>query len=406
MPTDAKALADEAAELIDALPDEELARRLDAARPPRNRRDVPRPLRGVGRHAERALAIGRATGQGDLFPLIFPMLGTALWLRGRMAESAELFDGAIEGARLVENVQALAWNLFNRSIRGDRRGRHRDRARDRRGERRARARARREHHLLARGLGARLGAARDRPRRAGRRPALDLDRRRGAAPDPGGWRAYGLELLTRCLLEAGRRPEAERTAAHAAACAETVGLPRPAAMAARAAALLALDAGDAAGAAERALAAAAALEECGAAYRRRGARGCSRGARSPQAGEPDRAAAELERAAAAFDSFGADRYRAEAERELRKLGRRIHHRTQPGKSDGIGVGSLTERELEVARLIVDRKTNPEIAAALFLSQKTVETHIRNMFRKVGVASRIELARAVERADRAESAASQ
>ena len=124
-----------------------------------------------------------------------------------------------------------------------------------------------------------------------------------------------------------------------------------------------------------------------------------------QAGKPDEAAVELERAAAAFDSFGCDRYRAEAEQELRKLGRRIYHRSQAGKADAVGVDSLTARELEVARLIVDRKTNPEIAAELFLSGKTVETHIRNMFRKVGVGSRVELARAVERADRAESPAS-
>ncbi len=48
--------------------------------------------------------------------------------------------------------------------------------------------------------------------------------------------------------------------------------------------------------------------------------------------------------------------------------------------------------------MVDRKTNPEIAAALFLSQKTVESHIRNMFIKLGVTSRVELARAVVRAD--------
>ena len=40
------------------------------------------------------------------------------------------------------------------------------------------------------------------------------------------------------------------------------------------------------------------------------------------------------------------------------------------------VASLTERELELARLVVDRKTNPQIAAELFLSQKTVETHLR------------------------------
>jgi DNA-binding CsgD family transcriptional regulator len=62
-----------------------------------------------------------------------------------------------------------------------------------------------------------------------------------------------------------------------------------------------------------------------------------------------------------------------------------------------GLESLTERELEVARLVVDRRTNGEIAATLFLSKKTVETHLRNIFAKLGVSSRVELARAVERA---------
>ena len=59
----------------------------------------------------------------------------------------------------------------------------------------------------------------------------------------------------------------------------------------------------------------------------------------------------------------------------------------------------------MARLVVDRKTNPEIAAELFLSQKTVETHLRNIFRKIDVSSRVELARAVERAERGAAAAS-
>jgi DNA-binding NarL/FixJ family response regulator len=61
--------------------------------------------------------------------------------------------------------------------------------------------------------------------------------------------------------------------------------------------------------------------------------------------------------------------------------------------------SLTGRELEVARLVVDRKTNTQIAAELFLSPKTVETHIRNLFQKLSVSSRVEVARVVERADR-------
>ena len=54
-------------------------------------------------------------------------------------------------------------------------------------------------------------------------------------------------------------------------------------------------------------------------------------------------------------------------------------------------------ELEVAQLIVDRRTNSEIAAELYLSQKTVESHIRNLFHKLDVRSRVEVARVVERA---------
>jgi len=57
-------------------------------------------------------------------------------------------------------------------------------------------------------------------------------------------------------------------------------------------------------------------------------------------------------------------------------------------------------ELEIARLVVDRQTNPQIAAPLFLSKNTVETHLLNIFAKVGVSSRVEFARVVERADRA------
>jgi DNA-binding NarL/FixJ family response regulator len=114
------------------------------------------------------------------------------------------------------------------------------------------------------------------------------------------------------------------------------------------------------------------------------------------AGATERALAELDCAAADFEAFGAVRLRDEAERELRALGRRIYRRSAPATAAS-ALESLTERELEVARLVVDRLTNAEIAAALFLSKKTVETHLRNIFAKLGVSSRVELARAVERA---------
>ena len=54
----------------------------------------------------------------------------------------------------------------------------------------------------------------------------------------------------------------------------------------------------------------------------------------------------------------------------------------------------------VARLIVDRKTNAEIAAELYLSRKTVETHVRNLFHTLDVGSRVDVARVVQRPDRA------
>ena len=69
---------------------------------------------------------------------------------------------------------------------------------------------------------------------------------------------------------------------------------------------------------------------------------------------------------------GALRWRDAAERELRKLGHRVHRRTRRGKAGATGIEALTSRELQVARLVLDRKTNPQIAAELFLSQKAVD----------------------------------
>jgi DNA-binding CsgD family transcriptional regulator len=214
----------------------------------------------------------------------------------------------------------------------------------------------------------------------------------------GSGRAHSLELLTRCCLALGHVPEAERAAAAAEAWAEAVKLPLAATWAARAAAAVDLEAGDATRASERALAAAATADEVGAPLEAAWSRALG-GRALAQAGERERAAEELQAAAEAFEAGGALRYRDDAERELRRLGRRIHRRSRAGKADGTGIESLTERELQVARLVVDRKTNPQIAAELYLSRKTVETHLRNMFHKLDVTSRVELARTVERAER-------
>jgi non-specific serine/threonine protein kinase len=54
--------------------------------------------------------------------------------------------------------------------------------------------------------------------------------------------------------------------------------------------------------------------------------------------------------------------------------------------------ALTRRELEIARLVAGDLTNKQIAARLFLSQRTVETHITNILNKLGLASRTQLSR--------------
>ena len=56
-----------------------------------------------------------------------------------------------------------------------------------------------------------------------------------------------------------------------------------------------------------------------------------------------------------------------------------------------GWDSLTKAELRVVGLVTEGLTNPQIAQRLFVSAQTVKTHMKNVFRKLGVSSRAELA---------------
>jgi DNA-binding NarL/FixJ family response regulator len=61
------------------------------------------------------------------------------------------------------------------------------------------------------------------------------------------------------------------------------------------------------------------------------------------------------------------------------------------KSSSMPVGSLSERELEVLRLIVDGYSNPDIAKALYLSEHTVKTYVRGVLNKLLVNDRVQAA---------------
>jgi DNA-binding CsgD family transcriptional regulator/tetratricopeptide (TPR) repeat protein len=392
----ARAHRERAAALIDALPDRRLGLRLDAMTNLTAAELYLDRYDDAVRHARRGLDLARTTGRTEFSFVLVQTMGVSLWISGRLAEAAEVFEGATEAARLSGNAQALGWNLLNASmvarVQGDL-----DRA----------VAAARESADVTRGSdqrlvacygGVALGCA-----------LLDDGQPEGAIAElvtaaggedlpaiPGGWRGYYLELLTRAWLALDRPEDAARSAAAAAALADHVGLPLARSMADRAAAAVALHAGDLHSARDRALAAAAVAEEIGARVDAAMARTVA-GRALLRAGDRDPAIAELERAAVELDACGARRQRDEAERVLAGAGRRLRRR--PGRRDGDRLSSLSDRELEVARLVVDRHTNAEIAARLYLSVKTVESHLRAVFQKLGVTSRVEVARLVERLER-------
>jgi DNA-binding CsgD family transcriptional regulator len=73
---------------------------------------------------------------------------------------------------------------------------------------------------------------------------------------------------------------------------------------------------------------------------------------------------------------------------MKQLGLRLPAREGTG---GRRMPRLTDRENDIARLVAERKSNKEIAVALGISARTVTTHVANIFSKLGVTSRGQLA---------------
>ena len=92
----------------------------------------------------------------------------------------------------------------------------------------------------------------------------------------------------------------------------------------------------------------------------------------------------------AFDGFvqlGADPWAERARAELRACGQTVR-----GQADG--AVRLTPQEVQVARFVAEGLSNADVAARLFLSRRTVDFHLRNVFAKLGISSRTELVRHV------------
>ncbi|NUU22617.1 MAG: helix-turn-helix transcriptional regulator, partial [Streptomycetaceae bacterium] len=103
----------------------------------------------------------------------------------------------------------------------------------------------------------------------------------------------------------------------------------------------------------------------------------------------------LHSALEAFDSFGAPHCADQARTELRALGTPAGA-ARPGP--GAPAGRLTAQQLLVARMAAEGATNREIAARLALSPRTIDHHLRGVFTRLGIRSRIELVRIVAETD--------
>ncbi|HTU28882.1 MAG TPA: AAA family ATPase [Solirubrobacteraceae bacterium] len=192
-----------------------------------------------------------------------------------------------------------------------------------------------------------------------------------------------LPELVDALLRLGRREEAEQCAAEFSAIAATRGS-WSLARAVRAEGLVAQETGDAAERFERALEHHVKTPDVFETARTR----LVYGERLRRAGSRVRAREQLRAAADAFERLGARPWADRARAELEATGETVR-RGDPSTRD-----ELTPQELQIALLLAEGRTTREAAAALFLSPKTIEYHLRHVYLKLDIHSRDELRLAV------------
>ncbi|MGW3690135.1 AAA family ATPase [Streptomyces sp. NPDC005125] len=110
-------------------------------------------------------------------------------------------------------------------------------------------------------------------------------------------------------------------------------------------------------------------------------------------GETDSARAYLRRAVAIYTELGAEWWVARADARLRALGVR-RGRVSMRRQHTTGWEALTQTEVKVAHLVAGGRSNPEVAALLLMSPRTVQTHVSHILTKLGVRSRSGIAKEV------------
>jgi DNA-binding CsgD family transcriptional regulator/tetratricopeptide (TPR) repeat protein len=388
---DARAHTDEAGEIIDRLQDEHLALRSEAIM------HLGWMQYSLGfnedaiRNLDRAIDLGRQHGRGHLMGTTYLVKAASLTWIGELDAGAAACEYAIEATLLSSDALYANWAFqtacWIEILRGD-----------------LRLAVRHGEQAVA------MGASIESPLSA-QSPWLlaaawvelgELEKASALVYGPGGepmmspLRLYvpgSFETLTNLELRRGNLELADRWSVQALRTAEELGTGAQLAEGRRARAIYFLAEERWEEAVRYALASVAAAEAVGA----RVEMGRSRlvaGTALSRAGLPAEAEDHLLAAMAEFEACGARRFRDSAASELRRIGHRIHVGAQ--EADGNGALGLTPRQLEVAELVADGRTNREIAGQLFLTEKGVESHLRRIFDKLDLSSRAALAAIVER----------
>jgi ATP/maltotriose-dependent transcriptional regulator MalT len=379
---------EEAEAICAALTDEELTEQIDVAGyVAQAAATLERPDDALD-HTRRALRLAELTGQTPFVPGLLVLETNALFMKGRIAEALAVAENATEAAILTGNEQFAVWALWADAVVASAAG-ETDRALA--GAREAVARCDRVAEtffssLSRLHLAAALSSAGD---AAGARVELAAFE---AGPDQrlldlrG---AHGWELLVDTQLSLGDLAAAASSAETAEARARASALPQRIATAACTQAAVRLARDDAAGALEAAREALTRARPAGNPVLSARAQVLI-GAALGRLGEHRAGIADLEQAERTLFACGARREADRAAQELRRLGRRSPRRPRSATSRG-GTHVLSAREREVAALVAAGKRNRDVAAALFVSEKTVESHLARIYDKLGVRSRAALA---------------
>ncbi len=390
---EALAAASTASAGLDALSDDAIALRLEAPYYLGFAEYFAERYEDAIRHWRRGIAVSRASGQGQFATPMAIGLAHAFEVIGRPRAGLDQVEAAVEAARLSGNRQVLCWALtaeaWIAAIAGE--------------LPRARAAGAAAVDLLGDLDESVLSRATRVHVAAAQLEAGEPERCVEAMADAGGpefgrvepgRRAWLYAILARAELDLGHEVVAEDWVARGESLAQTLGLGYVEGAVAYAGAMLELARGNARRALEQAERAVTRAADAGAAVQASRARIVA-GRAAAAAGDVEGAAAWLERAEAELAAMGAVRFRDEAARELRRLGRRVGARRRRA-AGGSGLASLSGREREIAELVARGRTNREIAAELFLSEKTIESHLRKVFAKLGVSGRVGVAETVGR----------